>query len=45
MQAAAGMRLLAEPGDAVTAGQPLLELHTDTPDAVAARARRRWRAA
>ena len=34
VQAAAGIRLLAELGDAVEAGQPLLELHTDTPDAV-----------
>ena len=30
-----GIRLLVDPGDAVEAGQPLLELHTDTPDAVA----------
>ena len=36
MQAAAGIRLLVDLGDEVTAGQPLLELHTDTPDAVAA---------
>ena len=35
VQAAAGIRLLVEPGDPVAAGQPLLELHTDTPDAVA----------
>jgi thymidine phosphorylase len=35
VQAAAGVRLLADVGDAVEAGQPLLELHTDTPDAVA----------
>ena len=34
MQAAAGVRLLVDPGDEVEAGQPLLELHTDTPDAV-----------
>jgi thymidine phosphorylase len=34
VQAAAGVRLLVEPGDPVEAGQPLLELHTDTPDAV-----------
>jgi thymidine phosphorylase len=34
VQAAAGVRLLADVGDAVEAGQPLLELHTDTPDAV-----------
>jgi thymidine phosphorylase len=36
VQAAAGIRLLADPGSAVAAGQPLLELHTDTPDAVPA---------
>jgi thymidine phosphorylase len=35
VQAAAGVRLLAGIGDEVEAGQPLLELHTDTPDAVA----------
>jgi thymidine phosphorylase len=35
VQAAAGVRLLADVGDAVEAGQPLLELHTDTPDKVA----------
>jgi thymidine phosphorylase len=35
VQAAAGVRLLVDLGDAVEAGQPLLELHTDTPDAVA----------
>jgi thymidine phosphorylase len=34
VQAAAGVKLLAGPGDEVEAGQPLLELHTDTPDAV-----------
>jgi thymidine phosphorylase len=34
VQAAAGVLLLADPGDAVEAGQPLLELHTDTPAAV-----------
>ena len=34
VQAAAGVRLLVDPGDPVAAGQPLLELHTDTPDAV-----------
>jgi thymidine phosphorylase len=34
VQAAAGVLLLASPGDEVEAGQPLLELHTDTPDAV-----------
>ena len=35
VQAAAGIRLLAGLGDEVKAGQPLLELHTDTADAVA----------
>ena len=35
VQAAAGIRLLVDVGDEVEAGQPLLELHTDTPDAVA----------
>ncbi|QYN25011.1 thymidine phosphorylase [Amycolatopsis sp. DSM 110486] len=35
VQAAAGILCLAKPGEAVTAGEPLLELHTDTPDAVA----------
>jgi thymidine phosphorylase len=35
VQEAAGIRLLVEPGAEVTAGQPLLELHTDTPEAVA----------
>ena len=35
MQAAAGVLLLVDPGESVEAGQPLLELHTDTPDAVA----------
>ena len=34
VQAAAGVRLLADVGDEVEAGQPLLELHTDTSDAV-----------
>jgi thymidine phosphorylase len=32
VQAAAGVRLHAKPGDSVAAGQPLLTLHTDTPD-------------
>ena len=32
MQAAAGIRCLAKPGDTVAAGQPLFELHTDTPE-------------
>jgi thymidine phosphorylase len=35
VQAAAGVLLLVEPGSEVEAGQPLLELHTDTPGAVA----------
>ncbi|MBV9921510.1 MAG: thymidine phosphorylase, partial [Pseudonocardia sp.] len=35
VQAAAGVRLLVDPGAEVSGGQPLLELHTDTPDAVA----------
>jgi thymidine phosphorylase len=34
VQAAAGVLCLAKPGDTVVAGEPLLELHTDTPDAV-----------
>jgi thymidine phosphorylase len=34
VQAGAGVLCLAKPGDVVEAGQPLLELHTDTPDAV-----------
>jgi len=34
VQAAAGILCHAKPGDAVSAGDPLLELHTDTPDAV-----------
>ena len=34
VQAAAGVRLLVGLGEQVQAGQPLLELHTDTPDAV-----------
>ena len=34
VQAAAGIRLLVEVGGSVKPGQPLLELHTDTPDAV-----------
>ncbi|MEU8638678.1 thymidine phosphorylase [Amycolatopsis sp. NPDC048633] len=36
VQAAAGVLCLAKPGDAVTEGEPLLELHTDTPEAVPA---------
>jgi thymidine phosphorylase len=35
VQAAAGIRLRVGLGDVVEAGQPLLELHTGTPDAVA----------
>jgi thymidine phosphorylase len=36
VQAAAGITCHAKPGDRVRAGDPLLELHTDTPDAVPA---------
>jgi len=36
VQPAAGVLCLAKPGDPVERGQPLLELHTDTPDAVPA---------
>ncbi|MET3804913.1 thymidine phosphorylase [Nakamurella sp. UYEF19] len=32
VQAAAGILCLAKPGDSVVFGQPLFELHTDTPD-------------
>ncbi|MET9555770.1 thymidine phosphorylase [Streptomyces sp. NPDC006645] len=32
VQEGAGVELHAKPGDVVTAGQPLLTLHTDTPD-------------
>ena len=32
MQAAAGVEMHAKPGDPVTEGQPLLTLHTDTPE-------------
>ena len=32
VQAAAGVELHAKPGDQVTAGQPLLTMHTDTPE-------------
>ncbi len=32
VQAAAGVRCLAKPGQVVAAGQPLFELHTDTPE-------------
>jgi thymidine phosphorylase len=34
VQAAAGILCLAKPGDHIEAGAPLLELHTDTPDAI-----------
>jgi thymidine phosphorylase len=36
VQAGAGVELHAKPGDPVTAGQPLLTLHTDTPERFAA---------
>jgi thymidine phosphorylase len=36
VQYAAGILCLAKPGERVAAGQPMLELHTDTPDAVPA---------
>jgi thymidine phosphorylase len=36
VSAGAGVRLLARPGDRVTAGSPLLELHTDDPGRFAA---------
>jgi thymidine phosphorylase len=36
VQHAAGVRCLVKPGERVWAGQPLLELHTDSPEAVAA---------
>jgi thymidine phosphorylase len=36
VQPAAGVRCLLRPGDAVAAGQPVLALHTDTPQAVPA---------
>ncbi|MFE7570792.1 thymidine phosphorylase, partial [Streptomyces sp. NPDC057539] len=32
VQAGAGIELHAKPGDPVTAGRPLLTLHTDTPE-------------
>jgi thymidine phosphorylase len=35
VQPGAGVRLLVTVGELVAAGQPLLELHTDTPDALA----------
>ncbi|MEU8569302.1 thymidine phosphorylase [Streptomyces pathocidini] len=34
VQAGAGVELHAKPGDMVTAGHPLLTLHTDTPDRI-----------
>jgi thymidine phosphorylase len=34
VQAAAGVVCLAKPGERVSAGDPLFELRTDTPDAV-----------
>lgn len=34
VQAAAGIELHAKPGDHVTAGEPLLTLHTDTPERI-----------
>lgn len=36
VQAGAGIELLARPGDRIGIGQPLLRLHTDTPDAFTA---------
>ena len=36
VQAGAGVEMHAKPGDAVVAGQPLLTLHTDTPERFAA---------
>jgi thymidine phosphorylase len=36
VQAGAGVELHAKPGDSVVSGQPLLTLHTDTPDRFAA---------
>ncbi len=32
VQAGAGVEMHAKPGDSVTTGQPLLTLHTDTPE-------------
>ena len=32
MQAVAGVELHAKPGDHIEAGQPLMTLHTDTPE-------------
>ncbi|WP_298177249.1 thymidine phosphorylase [Saccharomonospora sp.] len=36
VQSAAGVRCLVKPGERVEPGRPLFELHTDTPEAVAA---------
>ncbi|MBF6330957.1 thymidine phosphorylase [Nocardia transvalensis] len=36
VQFGAGVEMHAKPGDSVTAGQPLLTLHTNTPDAIPA---------
>ena len=36
VQAGAGVQMHAKPGDSVTVGQPLLTLHTDTPERFAA---------
>ncbi|MFI6870014.1 thymidine phosphorylase [Nocardia sp. NPDC050406] len=36
VQAGAGIEMHAKPGDSVTAGQPLLTLHTDTPETIPA---------
>ncbi|GAA2338724.1 thymidine phosphorylase [Saccharopolyspora halophila] len=36
VQHAAGVRCLVKPGERVTAGSPLLELHTDSPDTIPA---------
>jgi thymidine phosphorylase len=32
VQAGAGVELFAKPGDAVKKGQPIMTLHTDTPE-------------
>ena len=36
VQATAGIRLHAKPGDRITAGQPLMTLYTETEDRIAA---------
>jgi thymidine phosphorylase len=36
VQAAAGIRCLAKPGDRVAPGQPIFELHTDSPERLSA---------